>query len=49
MFWYSCYIPRLEKYQKLKIVGAEAKILMNMVSKFQPLIHYILGDMISPS
>ena len=27
-FWYSRYIPRLAKSQKLKIVGAEDKILM---------------------
>ena len=49
MFWYSHYLPRLAKSQKLKIAGAEDKILMNTVSKGQPLIRYILGDMISPS
>ena len=48
-FWYSRYIPRLAKYQKLKISRTEYKILMNTVSKGKPLILYILGDMISPS
>ena len=41
-FWYSRYIPSLAKSQKLKIAGAEDKILMNTVSKGKPLIHYIL-------
>ena len=48
-FWYSRYISRLEKSQKLQIVGAEYKILMDTVSKNQPQIRYILGDMIPPS
>ena len=48
-FWYSRYIPSLVKSQKMKIAGAEYKIMMNTVSKYQPYIHYILGDMISPS
>ena len=48
-FWYILYIPRFEKFQKLKLLGAEYKILMNIVSKNQPHIHYIMGDMIPPS
>ena len=49
MFWYSRYILSLMKYQKLKISGAEAKILVKTVSKYQPHILYIRGDMIPPS
>ena len=48
-FWYIRYIPRLAKVQELKIAEAEDKILMYTVSKIQPQIHYILGDMIPPS
>ena len=48
-FWYSRYILILAKSQKLKIAGAEDKIFMNTVSKVNPLIRYIMGDMISPS
>ena len=48
-FWYSRYILRLEKYKKLKIIGTEDKILKNTFSKIKPQIHYIPGDMISPS
>ena len=35
--------------QELKIAGAEDKILIYTVSKIQPHIRYILGDMIPPS
>ena len=48
-FWYSHYIPRLEKYQKLKISGAEDETMMNIFSKNHPPIRYIIGDMIPPS
>ena len=48
-FWYSRYIPRLEKYKKLKIEGAKYIVMMNNVSNNNPHIRYILGDMISPS
>ena len=49
MFWHIRYITRLEKYEEPKISGAEDKILMNIVSKHQPLIHYIRGYIIPPS
>ena len=39
----------LEKYQEMKIAYAEYKILMYTVSKIQPHIRYILGDMIRQS
>ena len=48
-FWYIHYILRLAKVQELKIVEAEDKILMYIVSKIQLQIRYILGDMIPPS
>ena len=48
-FWYIHYILRLEKDQELKIVEAEDKILIYIVSKIQPQNRYILGDMIPPS
>ena len=47
-FWYIHYISILEKAQDLNILEAEYTILMYSVSKEPPLIHYILGDMISP-
>ena len=47
-FCYIRYILRLEKDQELKILGAEAKILMKTVSKIHPQIHCIPGDMFSP-
>ena len=49
MFWYIRYIPILEKVQDLKIAETEDKILMYIVSKIQPQMCYILGDMIPPS
>ena len=48
-FWYIRYILRLAKAQELKIAKAEDKILIYTVSKIQPQIRYILGDMIPPS
>ena len=48
-FWYIRYIAGLEKSQELKIAEAEDKILIYTISKFQPHIHYIMGDMIPPS
>ena len=48
-FWYIRYILRLAKAQELKIAEVEDKILIYTVSKIQPHIHYILGDMIPPS
>ena len=48
-FWYIRYILRLAKDQELKIVEAEDKILIYIVSEIQPQIRYILGDMIPPS
>ena len=48
-FWYIRYILRLDKVQYLKIVDPKYKILMYTVSKIQPHIRYILGDMIPPS
>ena len=48
-YWYILYILRLDKAQELKIAEAEDKILMYTVSKIQPQIHYILGDMIRQS
>ena len=49
MFWYILYIPILENDQVLKIAKAEDKIPMYTVSKIQPHIRYIQGDMIPPS
>ena len=48
-FWYILYILGLEKDQERKISQFEYQILIYTVSKFQPQIHYILGDMIPPS
>ena len=48
-FWYIRYILRLAKDQGIKIVGAENQILLYTMSKFQPYIIYILGDIIPPS
>ena len=48
MFSYIHYIPSLVKSQKPQILGTEDKILMNTISKNQPHIRYILGDMIPP-
>ena len=45
-FWYIRYILRLAKAQELKIAEAEGKILIYTISKMQPHILYILGDMI---
>ena len=45
-FWYIHYILRLEKDQELKILEVEDKILIYTVSKIQPQIRSILGDMI---
>ena len=44
-FWYIHYILRLEKVQALKITNAEDKIHIYSVSKIQPQIRYIMGDM----
>ena len=49
MLWYIRYISGSEMDQKLKIVEAEAKILIYTVSKVQPQTRYILGYMIPPS
>ena len=35
-FWFIRYIPRLAKAQELKIAEAKDKILIYIVSKFQP-------------
>ena len=48
-FWYILYIQILEKDQEIKILGAEYKILINIMSKIRLLIRYNLGDMILPS
>ena len=48
-FWYIRYILILEKDQEFKIVEDKDKILIYIVSKIQPYIHYILGDMTPPS
>ena len=48
-FWYVRYIQRLVKDQELKIEEAEDKILIYTMSKIQPHIIYIVGDMIPPS
>ena len=48
-FWYIHYISGLEKAQKLQHSQDEDKILIYTVSKFQPPIRYILGDMIPPN
>ena len=45
-FWYIPYILILENGWEFKIAEAEDKILIYTVSKIQPHIHYILGDMI---
>ena len=47
-FWYIHYILRLEKVQEFQIAEAKYTILMYTVSKIQPHIRYILGDMIPP-
>ena len=49
MFWYICYILGLEKDQEMKLSQDKYKILIYNVSKIQPYIHYIMGDMIPPS
>ena len=49
MFWYIRYISILENDEYLKNSYAEDKILIYNVSKNQPQIRYILGDMIPPS
>ena len=49
MFWYIRYILILDKDQELKITKAKDKILIYTVSKIQPHIRYIMGDMIPPS
>ena len=49
MFWYIHYISGMEKDQELKLSKAEYKIMIYIVSKLQPQISYILGDMIPPS
>ena len=46
---YIRYILSLVKSQKMKLTGAEYKIPLNTVSKKQPQIRYILGDMIPPN
>ena len=48
-FWYIRYITILAKVQELKILETKYMLLMNIVSKYPPHIHYILGYMISPS
>ena len=47
-FWYIRYILILEMGQELKIVEAENELLMYTVSKIQPHILYIVGDVIPP-
>ena len=49
MFWYVLYILGLKKDPDLKLLQDEDKILIYTVSKIQPLICYIIGDMIPPS
>ena len=44
-FWYIRYILILEMFQELKIIEAIEKILIYTMSKIQPYIRYILGDM----
>ena len=48
-FWYILYISGLEKVQELKLSQDEYKILIYIVSKIQPKIRFILGDMIPSS
>ena len=48
-FWYIRYILGWEKAQELQISQVEYKIIIYIVSKIQPQILYILGDMIPPS
>ena len=48
-FWYFRYIQILAKDQELKIAETNDKMLVYIVSKIQPHILYILGDMIPPS
>ena len=48
-FWYIHYILGLEKAQEWKLSQAEDEILIHIVSKIQPHICYIVGDMIPPS
>ena len=47
-FWYIRYVSGLVKAQELKIAEVEDKTLMYTVSKIQPQMLYILGDMIPP-
>ena len=42
-------IPILEKVHEMKIVDTDYIIIINIVSKIQPYIRYMLGDMIPPS
>ena len=49
MFWYIRYISGLEKDQEMKHSQTKDNILIYIVSKIQPQIRYILGDMIPPS
>ena len=48
-FLYIHYIPILAKDQEQKNLGAKYEILMHIVSKIQPHIRYMLGDIILPS
>ena len=48
-FWYIRYILRLEKAQEMKLSQDKYKIWIYTLSKIQPQIRYILGDMIPPS
>ena len=48
-FWYIRYIMILEKDRELQIGEDEYKIMIYTVSKIQPQIRYILGDMTPPS
>ena len=48
-FWYIHYISGLEKDQELKLSQDKYKIMIYTISKLQPHICYILGDMIPPS
>ena len=47
--WYIRYILIFTMAKELKFVYAEDKILIYIVSKIQPPIRYILGDMTPPS
>ena len=48
-FFYSRYIPKLEKDPKLKIAEDKEKIFIYIVSNIPPHIRYIRGYMIPPS